>query len=46
MAYRITVESTADLPAAYYAEYGVTCIGMGLIFGAEIFSKVLPSFVR
>lgn len=39
MTYRITVESTADLPAAYYAEHGVTCIGMGYTDGTTLYRE-------
>lgn len=39
MAYRITVESTADLPAEYYATHNVTCLGMGYTDGAKLYRE-------
>lgn len=31
MAYRITTESTCDLPYSYYEERGITCIGLAFV---------------
>ncbi len=32
MSYRITTESTADLPYSYYTERGIDCIGLAFVF--------------
>lgn len=35
MAYRISTETTCDLPYSYYGERSITYIGLGFVFGAD-----------